>query len=55
MLDETIRQLVERQAHVLEADLLAHDQERHDRKAAVHGPHDVAQHRGVAHAGVEQP
>ena len=41
------------EAHVLEADFLADDVERHGRKALVHRAHHARQHRAVADAGVE--
>jgi hypothetical protein len=55
MLEEAVRHLAQRQAHVLEADLLADDEERHRREAPVHLAHHSREHGAVAHAGVEQP
>ncbi len=55
MLEQPVRHLVERQADVLEAELLARDIERHMRKAAVHRAHHPRQHGAVAEAGVEYP
>ena len=54
MLAEAVGQLVEGQANVLEADLLADDMERHGRKPRMHGAHHPRQHRAVADAGIEQ-
>ena len=54
MLEQPVGHLLQHEAHVLEADLLAHDVERHGREAVVHGAHGAGQHRAVAHAGVEQ-
>ena len=53
MLEEAIRHFLQRQPHVLEADLLADGVERHVREAVVHGAHHPHQHRAVADAGVE--
>ena len=55
MLEEAIRHLLQCEADVLEADLLADDIERHVAEAVVHRPHDAGQHRAVADAGVEHP
>ena len=54
MLEEAVGHLLQREAHVLEADLLADDVERHVREAVVHRAHHAREHRAVAHAGVEQ-
>ena len=54
VLVEAVGHLAQAQAHVLEADLLAHDVERHRREAPVHLAHHLREHRAVAHAGVEQ-
>ena len=53
VLHEAVRQLLEREAHVLDADLLADDEKRHRRKALVHGAHQMTEHRAVANACVE--
>ena len=53
MLVEAVGHLVEREARVLQADLLADHVERQRRKAPVHLAHDAGQHRAIAHAGVE--
>ena len=53
MLEKTIRHLLQREADVFEADLLADEIERHRRKAVVHGAHHPHQHAAVADAGVE--
>ena len=53
VLVEPVRHLVERQPHVLEADLFARQVERHRREAAVHIAHDARHDRAVAHAGIE--
>jgi hypothetical protein len=55
MLGEAVRYLLQRQAHVLEADLFADDVERHVSEAAVHGTHDAGQHGAVADARIEHP
>ena len=55
MLVEAVDHLAQRQAHILQADLLADDVEGHGGKAAVHLAHHARQHGAVAHAGVEQP
>ncbi len=54
MLVEAVDHLAQGEAHVLEADLLADDVERHRREAPVHLAHHAREHRAVAHAGVEQ-
>ena len=54
MLEQPVGHLLQHQPHVLEADLLAHDVERHRREAVVHGAHGAREHRAVAHSGVEQ-
>ena len=54
MLEQPVGHLLQHEAHVLEADLLADDVERHRREAVVHGAHGAGEHRAVAHAGVEQ-
>ena len=53
MLEEPVRHLLQGEADVLEADLLADHVERRVRKAVVHRPHHPQQHGAVAHAGVE--
>ena len=53
MLDKTVGHLVQREADVLQADLLADDIKRHCRETVVHGAHHARQHRAVADAGVE--
>ena len=53
MLEEAVGHLVEREPHVLEADLLADDVERHGREAVVHRAHHARQHGAVADAGIE--
>ncbi len=53
MLEEAVSHLLQRQPHVLEADLLTDDVKRHVRKAVVHGAHGAHQHAAVADAGVE--
>ena len=55
MFEQAVGHLVEAEAHVLEADLLTDDDERHRGTAAMHVAHDPRQYRGIAHAGVEQP
>ena len=42
------------EAHVLQADLLAHDVERQRSEAPVHLAHDAGEHGAVSHAGIEQ-
>ncbi len=54
VLVEAVGHLVQRQPHVLQADLLAHRVERQRRKAAVHLAQNAGEDRAVAHAGVEQ-
>ena len=54
VLVEAVGHLVEAQARVLEADLLAHHVEGQRREAPVHLAHDAGQHGAVAHAGIEQ-
>ena len=54
MLEETVRHLLQGEADVLEADLLADRVERHVREAVVHRAQRTHQHRAVADAGVEQ-
>ena len=53
MLEEAVRHLLQGEADVLEADLLADHVERHVRKAVVHRAHHAQQHGAVADAGVE--
>ena len=53
MLEEAVRHLLQGEADVLEADLLADRVERHVREAVVHRAHHARQHRAVADAGVE--
>jgi hypothetical protein len=53
MLVESIRHLVEAEAHVLQADFLGDDEERRRREGVVDAAHEARQHRRVAHAGVE--
>ena len=53
MLENAIRHLLQRQAQVFEAELLAGDIERHVRKALMHRAQHARQHRTVADAGVE--
>ena len=53
MLDETVRHLLQGEADVLQADLLADDVERHGGEAVVHRAHHPRQHGAVADAGVE--
>ena len=53
MLEETVRQFLQRQADVFEADFLADDVERRVRIAVVHGAHHARQHAAVADAGIE--
>ena len=53
VLVEAIGHLLQRQTHVLEADLLADDVERHGRKPVVHRAHQAREDRTVSHAGVE--
>ncbi len=55
MLLEAVGHLLQRQAHVLEADLLADDVEGRLLELVVQGAHHPRQHRAVADAGVEQP
>ena len=54
MLVEAVGHLVEAEARVLEADLLADHVEGQRRQAAVHLAHDAGEDGAVAHAGVEQ-
>src|SRR5260221_1733728 len=54
MFEEAVGHLAQAEAHVLEADFLADDVERHRRETAVHLAHDAREHRAVAHAGIEQ-
>ena len=55
MFVEAIRELLEREPHVLEADFLADDIEGHRGMARMHGAHHSGQHRAVADACIEQP
>src|SRR5262245_39888367 len=55
MLEQAVSHLFEGQAHVLEADFLGHEIERHRWKASMHFAHDARQHRAITHAGVEDP
>ena len=55
MLVEPVRHLFENETDVLEADLLADDEERHGREARVHRAHDPGQHRALADPRVEHP
>ena len=55
MLHEPVRQLLERQAHILETDFLADDIERHGRESLMHLPHHAGQYRSITHAGIKQP
>ena len=52
VLEQPVRHLVQRQADVLEAELLAGDIERHMGKARVHRAHHPRQNRAVAAAGI---
>jgi len=52
MLEEAVGHLVERQAHVLQADLLADDVEGQVGEAPVHLAHHARQHGAVAHAAM---
>jgi hypothetical protein len=54
MLVEAVDHLAQAEAYVLEADLLAHDVERHRRESAVHLAHHPREHRAIAHARVEK-
>ncbi len=54
MLEEAVGHLVERQAHVLEADLLAGDVEGEALVALVHRAQHAGEHGAVAHAGIEE-
>ncbi len=54
MFVEPVRKLFQREAHVLQADLLADDVERQRLETLVHAAHDAGQDRAVAHARVEQ-
>ncbi len=53
MLEEPVRHLLEAEAHVLEADLLGHREHRHGRELRVRVAQEPREHRGVAHARVE--
>ena len=53
VLVEAVRHLLEAQAHVLEADFLADDLERHVGEPAMHVAHHVGDDGAVTHAGVE--
>ena len=55
VLVQAIRQAVQGLADVLQADLLAHDQPRDMGETFVEHPHDVGEHGGVPHSGVEHP
>ena len=54
VLDEPVGELAQREAHVLQADLLAHDVQGHGGELGVDRAEQVRQHGAVAHAGVEQ-
>ena len=54
MLVEAVGDLVEGEAHVFQADLLAHDIERHGGEARMHGAHDPREHRAIAHARIKE-
>ncbi len=53
MLEQAVRHLFEREAHVLEADFLADDVVRRGGEAVVERAHDAFEHGAVADAGVE--
>src|SRR6202167_5048487 len=53
MLEQPVRHLFEREAHVLEADLLADDIVRRGGEAVVERAHHAFEHGAVADAGVE--
>ena len=53
MLAETVGHLLQRKAHVLEADLLADHVERHMRETVVHCAQHAQHHSAVADAGIE--
>ncbi len=55
MFEQPVGHLLQRQPHVLVADFLGDDIERHGRKARMQRPHHPRQHRAVADAGVEDP
>ena len=53
MLEESVRHLLEAETHVLEADFLRDDHERHGRDLRVGVAHDSREDSRVAHAGIE--
>ena len=53
MLEEPVGHLLERQADVLEADLLGPDVEREAREALVHAAQHAGEHAAVANARIE--
>src|SRR5579864_9242788 len=55
MLEEAVGHFFEREANILEADLLADDVRRNRGKALMHRAHDARQHGAVANACVEDP
>ena len=55
VLEKAVPHAPQADAHVLQADFLADHQERNGGKAVVQLPHHLAEHGGVAHAGVEDP
>ena len=55
MFEQAVRHLFQHQPHVLVADLLGDDVERHGRETRVQRPHHPRQHGAVADTGVEDP
>ena len=53
MLEQAIRELLEAEPDILEADLLGDDQHRKRRELAVGAAHDARDHRAIAHARIE--
>ena len=54
VLVKPVRHFFKRQAHVFQADLLAHHIKRHGGHAVVHGAQHAREHGAIAHARVEQ-
>jgi hypothetical protein len=53
MLNKSINHFSQCKTHVLEADLLAHDIERHGGITVVHGAHDACQNASIANARIK--
>ena len=55
MLDKAVGQFLQRQANILQADLLADDEKGNSREAPMHRAHQMPEDGAVADTGIEQP